>query len=440
MRTVCSSQRLVNICAVAAIALAGGVLHAPGAGAVPASPLPEPDAAAIVEFADACLDDQEVSFLALINEHRAISGLRPLSVSTSLSAAAAYHSADMASNAYLDHTRLDGQSVQQSMRDFGYPGALYGENLAAGTATAAEAMQTWQGSAEHNAIMLNGEFGAIGIGRAYDPESPYGWYWTTIFGDENDGPGWLCGEAAPPSKSLSFFQSTEGAIANSDVNVRTGPGENYSVVTTLTPATEMAVTGRALQGYLPVNIDGQYGWVASEWVDRGVVSLEQTAAPAGAAPGMATAIGSVELRGAPSADAAVLATIPAVEVVTVTGETQEGFLRVIYGGQEGWADAAYLEVANVASGTTLVQPAESEIAQAAPVAPAAPAETGITPGTPATATSDVNLREQPNATSSVLGVVPVGSLVSLTGSKANGYVNVRVNGQAGWIDERYLVQ
>jgi uncharacterized protein YkwD/uncharacterized protein YraI len=419
------------------LALSSVALLAPGVSAAPAEPMAAIAPAFVVDAADACLDDEEVGFLALINDYRAASGLRPLSVSTSLSAAAAYHSADMAANRYLDHTRIDGKTVQQSMADFGYAGGLYGENIAAGTATGPEAMQTWQGSAEHNANMLNGSFGAIGIGRAYDPESPYGWYWTTIFGDENDGPGWLCGETAPPSKSVNLFQSADGAIANSDVNLRTGPGANYPVVATLVPTTEMAVTGRALEGYLPVNIDGQYGWVASEWVDEGVVSFEQTAAPVGSAPGTATAIGVVELRGAPAADSPMLGTIPAVEVVTLTGEAQDGFLKVVYDGQEGWADAAYLEVAEAAPGATLLQSAEIPMQDAASAAPAAP-DTGTTAGAVASATSDVNLREQPNPSSAVLGVVPAGSQVSLTGSKANGYVNVRINGQAGWIDERYL--
>jgi hypothetical protein len=30
--------------------------------------------------------------------------------------------------------------------------------------------------------------------------------------------------------------------------------------------------------------------------------------------------------------------------------------------------------------------------------------------------------------------------VTLTGSQANGYLNVRIAGQAGWIDSRYLQQ
>jgi hypothetical protein len=38
----------------------------------------------------------------------------------------------------------------------------------------------------------------------------------------------------------------------------------------------------------------------------------------------------------------------------------------------------------------------------------------------------------------VLTIVPAGSLVALTGSQANGYLNVRFNGQAGWIDDQYL--
>ena len=48
-----------------------------------------------------------------------------------------------------------------------------------------------------------------------------------------------------------------------------------------------------------------------------------------------------------------MGTIPSVAVVTLTGEAQDGFLRVVYDGQEGWADAAYLEVADTSSGAVL---------------------------------------------------------------------------------------
>jgi uncharacterized protein YraI len=386
------------------------------------------------------VDDEEVAFLALINDHRAASGLRPLSVSASLSSAAAYHSIDMAAKGYLAHTLVDGTSVEQNMANFGYEGGTHGENIAAGTTTAAEAMQTWQGSAEHNANMLNSAFGAIGIGRAYDASSQYGWYWTTIFGDVSDGPGWLCGEAAPPSKSISLFQSVDGAISSSDVNLRTGPATDYDVVSTLPPSTSMTVTGGEIGGYIPVKVDGLFGWVASEWVERGAITLEQTAAPS--QPGTATALDMVEMRSAPSVDGAAIGSIPAVAVVSLTGEAQDGFLHVVYEGQEGWADAAYLQVADITTAdATLLQtaaPAPAESAALAPAAPAAATTLDTTIGAEAITTNNVNLRAQPSATAPILSVVAAGSPVTLTGSQANGYVNVRAAGQAGWIDVRYL--
>ncbi|MBA3451416.1 MAG: SH3 domain-containing protein [Chloroflexia bacterium] len=403
--------------------------------ASPVQPSNVASPAYVVSSADACIDVDEVAFLAMINEHRAASGARPLSVSASLSSAAAYHSIDMADKGYLAHTMLDGTSVVQNMANFGYEGGTHGENIAAGTATAAEAMQTWQGSAEHNANMLNGVFGAIGIGRAYDPASPYGWYWTTIFGDVSDGPGWLCGEAAPASKTVSLFQSVDGATSSSDVNLRTGPAAEYDVVTTLAPATAMTVTGAELNGFLPVKVDGQFGWVASEWVVRGPIAFEQTASPSQS--GTATAIDAVELRSSPGDDGGMVVMIPAIGSVTLTGQAQDGFLEVVYEGQAGWADAAYLNVAEMSSNAALLQAAEAPIPGVTQEFTASPA-IQPTAGSEATTTTTVNLRSQPNASAPVLSIVPADSPVTLTGSQANGYANVRTDGQAGWIDTRYL--
>jgi len=437
MRLVRTAVRSRALGAQVAAAVVAFSLFATGAAAAPANPAIVAAPALAVSSADACADSEEVGFLSLINEYRAASGLRPLSLSSSLSSAAAYHSVDMAANGYLAHTLLDGSTVEQNMANFGYEGGTHGENIAAGTQTAAEAMQTWQGSAEHNANMLNASFGAIGIGRAYDPNSQYGWYWTTIFGDVSDGPGWLCGQAPPPSKNLSLFQSVDGATSASDVNLRTGPGADYDVVTTLPPDTAMTVTGGEVNAFIPVKVDGMFGWVATDWVERGAVALEQTAAPS--QPGTATAIQAVELRDAPLDEAAAMGTIPSVAAVTLTGEAQDGFLRVVYNGQEGWADAAYLEVADNSSSVDLVQAQVAEAPAQAEDAALAPAPNPDSPvGAQATATNNVNLRAQPSATAQILSVVPVGSPVILTGSQANGYLNVRVGGQAGWIDSRYL--
>lgn len=418
--------------ALAAIALMGSL----------ASAAPAPTAAEAVQLqqvssADACLDGEEVKFLGAINNHRQTSGLAPLAVSASLSAAAAYHSVDMAANGYLSHTMLDGTSVSQNMMNFGYQGGAFGENIAAGMDSAAVAFQTWQNSYDHNANMLNGQFGAIGIGRAYSSGSPHGWYWTTIFGDIADEPGWLCGEAPPPAQSVSLYQDTNTATATSDVNLRSGPGEAYDLVETLPANTPLVITGEAQEAYTPVRVDETFGWVASEWIERGNVSLAQTASPS--LPGTAMTMEPLMLHSAPDQASQVVGTIPSATSVNLTGEAQDGYLGVTFNDAAGWADASYLQVADVSAQGAPVQSLAQPAAPATTDASAAaPAPVMLAPGSSALTTSNVNLRSQPSADAIVIDVVPSGNPVTVTGSQANGFINVRINGEAGWIDAKYL--
>jgi uncharacterized protein YkwD len=60
-----------------------------GAAAAPAGPATFAEPNLAVSSADACVDNEEVGFLGLINDYRAASGLRLLSLSSSLSSAAA---------------------------------------------------------------------------------------------------------------------------------------------------------------------------------------------------------------------------------------------------------------------------------------------------------------------------------------------------------------
>lgn len=47
-------------------------------------------------------------------------------------------------------------------------------------------MSTGAASSGHNQNMLNPNYRVIGIARAYDAASSYGWYWTTDFGGTVD--------------------------------------------------------------------------------------------------------------------------------------------------------------------------------------------------------------------------------------------------------------
>lgn len=136
--------------------------------------------------ADAALwtpDVNECAFLKLVNSYRKANGVGPVSLSRSLSAAADYHSGYMARTDDVDHTLSGGSSWSQNIRDFGYPTTLaIGENVLAGRQSASGALELWKSSAPHRANMLDRSWKAIGIGRVYNKDGRYDFYWTTTFG------------------------------------------------------------------------------------------------------------------------------------------------------------------------------------------------------------------------------------------------------------------
>lgn len=134
-----------------------------------------------------CLDGEEAYMLQLINNFRAQNGLGPVTLSSTLTAAADYHSADMANRNYFSHDLPGIGSWSQNISNHGYSGGTRAENIAAGNAGAQATFDQWVNSPGHRANMLNPALSAIGIGRAQGGD--YGTYWTTTFGGTVDSVG-----------------------------------------------------------------------------------------------------------------------------------------------------------------------------------------------------------------------------------------------------------
>ena len=140
-------------------------------------------AGAATSWSDYDPDATECAFLAVINEYRVDTGGRPRSLSATLGAAAEHHSLDMAQNNVFSHTLSDGTSWNANIMDHRYVrGAASAENIAAGRSSAKGVFSLWVNSPGHKANMLDPKYYAVGIARAYDVDSRYGWYWTTTFG------------------------------------------------------------------------------------------------------------------------------------------------------------------------------------------------------------------------------------------------------------------
>lgn len=389
--------------AITAVALLGLITALPAAPSLAAPPMQQELAALPAISRDYCIEPEELEFLSMINNYRAQNGLVPLEISQTLGAAAANHSDHMAETSYFDHTMSDGTTVVQNIRDHGYTGGTYGENIAAGTETADYAFSTFQNSAPHNQNMLLASYESIGIARAYNAASGYGWYWTTIFGGNLDVPADVCGQ--PSNQTLA---TTGGnAAAADDLNLRSGPGQSYGVVTEIPEGSGLDVTGVAEDGYVPVTFSGFSGWVAEEFVLRELTAM-QPAQPAAPGTDGAAALDALNLRSGPGASFGLVTEIPDGSELVVNGVPEGGYVPVTFNGFRGWVAEEFVSLPEPAAATA------------------------------ATAIQALNLRAGPAVTDPILLVIPAGGQVGLTGAADTGYLVVEYGGTVGWADAAYL--
>lgn len=166
-------------------------------GEPPPPPPPNPDVPDGVPYCDPAKPwdpawkKLEEDVLAIVNEKRAqgadchsegmFGPAGPLAMNPALRCAARMHSKDMVDRNFFSHTNPDGELPWDRMKKAGYgPYTNAGENIAAGSATAAGTMDQWMNSDGHCANIMNPDFKEIGVG--YYPGGKYGHVWTQVFG------------------------------------------------------------------------------------------------------------------------------------------------------------------------------------------------------------------------------------------------------------------
>ena len=128
------------------------------------------------------------------------------------------------------------------------------------------------------------------------------------------------------------------------------------------------------------------------------------------APPLAATIFAAEARAVPAYDEPVVAVIPAGAEVELTGAAAPGFLAVYYDGQTVWVPAQYLSLSTRPGVDTAV------------------------------AIASTPLLDAPMREADVLGIVPEGESVILTGANVDDYHAGSYDGTGGWIDGRDLAR
>ena len=307
---------------------------------------------------------------------------------------------------------------------------------------------------------------------------PEGWLVNVLdgpFTDDADGAVWY---QVVANGQIGYMLSeylrtpTDAAVlpaatmtATTRVNLRSGPGTNFSVLDVIPNGGTVNSTGSVQNGYIQVRYNGTTGWSASRYFvqDGGIGSAAVTTA-------------NLNLRSGPGTTFAVLVVIPNGSTVSITGPVQNGYYPVNFQGTGGFASAGYLQPSatqtatvvngalNLRSGPGTSYAVLVVMPNGATVTITGAQQNGYYPvsfdgmagfaaadylqidggsppppvSTPAWTTANLNLRSGPSTSSSVVTVIPKGAQITLTGAQAGGFYPVTYGGSSGFASATYI--
>ena len=259
-----------------------------------------------------------------------------------------------------------------------------------------------------------------------------GWIFApyVVAADEEDVPvvGMAMAETSPP---------TEDAIVtvDGDLNVRSGPGEDYDRIGGAAAGEEFVITGRDEDGeWWQIDFDDQTGWIYAPFVTAANAenvpivgdSMAETPAPADTTEPVApeagspvvTMIGDMNVREGPGTDYARIGGALEGGTYAITGKSADGeWWQISFEGESGWVYAPFVTAANAENVPTVGGSAAQTAGEAV-----------------ATVGGDLNVRDGPGTDYARIGGANEGEAFAITGKSADGeWWQISFEGESGWI-------
>ncbi len=218
-------------------------------------------------------------------------------------------------------------------------------------------------------------------------------------------------------------QDTATRRTTAAVNLRSGAGTTFAVLTVIPAGQVVGYLGNETAGFARVTWSGREGWVSTQYLAQGGGSGTPPTPPAAGYDGQAKVLEAVNMRAEASTTSAVLLVVPAQGVVATSSTTSNGFRAVQYGGKTGWMIAGAL------------------VPVTAPSTPSSPSPTPSTPPTTAGSgyiNTPSNFRMEPTYGNNVIRVLPVNTVVTITTERSGDFVRVQTPGDIGWVFAAYV--
>lgn len=192
-------------------------------------------------------------------------------------------------------------------------------------------------------------------------------------------------------------EAAEIKATTANLNMRTGPGTSYGVVTVIPKGAQVSVSGYS-GDWAQVSFNGKNGYAHGSYLKNQSAAIRYTT-------------GNLNMRSGPGTSYAVLLVIPKGAEVQVLNSSSTWY-KVSYSGKTGYVSSAYLA--------------------SSPTAPTPPAQPAVR-----YTTADLNLRTGPGTSYAVILSMPKGSQVTILDTKS-AWPRVRYGTKEGYASPAYL--
>ena len=235
--------------------------------------------------------------------------------------------------------------------------------------------------------------------------------------------GWVSGDYIKVSSGSTSQTSYKATVTATSLNVRSGAGTSYSVITKLSKGTVVDVIESASNGWKKIKTSGgTTGWVSGDYLTTGSAGNSSTDNSTSQTSYKATVTAtSLNVRSGAGTSYSVITKLSKGTVVDVIESASNGWKKIkTSGGTTGWVSGDYLTTGSAGNSST--NNSTSQTSYKATVN-----------------TDSLNMRKGAGTSYSVITKLSKGTVVDVLESASNGWKKIKTsNGTIGWVSGSYL--
>lgn len=258
--------------------------------------------------------------------------------------------------------------------------------------------------------------------------------------------GGSSGSSGSSSGSSSGTQ-TKSAVTTDYLNLRTGPGTNYSVILTLTKGATLTIIDDSNSSWAKVRtISGKQGYCSKEYLkydkEDGGTSSGGSSGGSSSKITVATTTANLKLRQGPGTNYNYIVVLPKGTKLTVTDNSLSDWAKVkTSDGKQGYCSKDYLKITTEEGTAPDPEPEEPEEPEPKPdPKPEEPEEPEEPEQTlTATVTANLRLRKGPGTNYEVILTLANGTKVTIIDNSDSEWAKVRtLSGKEGYCSKEFL--